>query len=144
MWSSALVGPSSLTQSTTSLHRGPWVGRSVRAEHRLPLSTDLSPSHWTLKLSVMIVPQAPQRARFSATKTWRASRRRPKGGGKDRVMIQVQKCDDDLKIGKMILSKHPKTLKSKSSFINFTGVSSMGKCFFFSYYVYLVEMLTWQ
>lgn len=111
-WSSAPAGPSSLTQSTASLHRGLGARRSGRAEVPLPLSTDPSPSHWTPKLAVMIAPPAPRRpARFSATKIWGASRRRPRGGRKGRVTIQVPNYGVGLTIGKMIFSKHPELIK---------------------------------
>lgn len=69
MWSTAPVGPSSLTHSTASLLRGPGARRSEMVEDPLPLSTDPSPSRWTLKLAVLIAPSAPRRAHFSATET---------------------------------------------------------------------------
>lgn len=97
-WRSAPAGTSSLIQSTAervSLLRGPEAERD-RIEAPLPPSLDHSLSLWILSFAVMTAPPAPHRAaRFSATATWGASRRRLIDGGKKEVktwrMSQVQK-----------------------------------------------------
>lgn len=114
----SLRGSTKWSSAPTWPGRGPGVRRNKRAEDPLLLSTDPSPFHWTLKLAVVIAPTAPLRAaRFSATKIWGASRRRPRGGRKDRAranwqMNQVQKYDDDDEmIRKIRFCKHPELIE---------------------------------
>lgn len=129
MWSSAPVGSSSWTQSMASLRRGPGAGRSARVEDPLHLSSDPSPSLWTLRFAARIAPPAPQRAHWRATETLRASRRRPRDGGKDRAMTRVQKWGGHLTLGRMILCKHPERLLTKTTFGFFFPIHW---CYYFS------------
>lgn len=105
MWSTVPAGTKNTTLSSARPFRGPGAGRSARAEDPHRHSTDPCHCRWTPRCARTRAPPAPPRAHSHATETLRASRRRRRGGRKNRVTTRVRNWGVDMTPGKMISSR---------------------------------------